>query len=378
MRFFYDSIYVSIKKRRSIWSAPIAQFDELEFAQYYVQKLFRRNRGVSRETYPANGDNVTDHESESQQQHASNQSRIKKFFDFFYCWDDDFRFTTMAMCTYTVAIVFLYYLACTFVFLYTSRTSGHISFIRYYIEQSANVGKLGFEIVFLRLTLLKYLEINDGFTFKREIILSAVFTAIIYGFQLFVGMQNYKKHKLELYQGIYVDVPRSDDSKPNSIAANSVHYSGFLVGYMAWGFVICFHFILLLLIGIRILSLQIRHVEIALAIIVPILVIYLLKMLSMASAGKFLFIQKLDDKLNLKSRQTYAIFLYFSFFAGKIEEFQLDYFKFTYFFVKDCFLGIASCIIRLIKATVLNVVFMARLDWSFLGRPMEKFGRFFK
>lgn len=132
-------------------------------------------------------------------------------------------------------------------------------------------------------------------------------------------MKNYKKHKLELYQGICADIPLAINFKPSSIASNSVHYSGFLVGYMAWGFVICFHVVLILLIGIRVLSLQIRHVEIVLSIVVPILVIYLLKMLSMTSAGKFLFIQRLDDKLNLKSRKTFAVFLYFSFFAGRIK-----------------------------------------------------------
>ncbi|CAF3644565.1 unnamed protein product [Rotaria sp. Silwood1] len=338
VRFIYDSLYVPIKKNKSIWSASIVQSDESEFAQYYVTKLFRRNRSISRilPQQNTNMDNLIDYQYETNQQNINNQSRIKKFFDFFYYWDDDFRFTTIATCTYSVAFVFLYYLACTFFFLYTSRTTGHISFIRYYIEHSANV------------------ELNDSFTLQREIILSAIITAIIYGFQLFVGMQNYKKHKLQLYQGIYVDVPPATNFKRSSIASNSVHYSGFLVGYMAWGFVICFHLILLILIGIKILSLQIRQIELALAIIVPILVIYLLKMLSMTSAGKFIFIQKLDNKLNLKSRKTYAIFVYFSFFA-------------------DCFLGMASCIIRLIKATFLNVVFMARLDWSFLGRPLEKF-----
>ncbi|CAF4181382.1 unnamed protein product [Rotaria sp. Silwood2] len=338
VRFVYDSIYVPIKKKKSIWSAPIVQTDELEFVKYYVTKLFRRNRHISRmntQQY-TNTNNLIDYEHETYQENLINQSRVKKFLNFFYNWSDDFRFTTIATCTYSVAFVFLYYLACTFFFLYTSRTTGHMTFIRSYIEHSANV------------------ELDDSFTLQREIIISAVLTAIIYGFQLFVGMQNYKKHKLQLYKGIYEDIPAAINFKRSSIASNSVHYSGFLVGYMAWGFVICFHLILLILIGIKILSLQIRQIEITLAIIVPILVIYLLKMLSMTSAGKFIFIQKLNNKLNLKSRKTYAIFVYFSFFA-------------------DCFLGMASCIIRLIKATFLNVVFMARLDWSFLGRPLEKF-----
>ena len=143
-------------------------------------------------------------------------------------------------------------------------------------------------------------------------------SVILYGFQLLTGMQNYKKHKLQLYQGFNIDVPAATNFKPSSIASNSVHYSGFLVGYMAWGFVIFFHLILLIMIGIKILSLQIRRIEMGLAIIVPILVIYLLKMLSITSTRKLLFIRQLENRLNLKSRKTYAIFVYFSFFAGKM------------------------------------------------------------
>jgi hypothetical protein len=221
----------------------------------------------------------------------------------------------MAMSTYTVAVVFLYYLACTFVFLYVTRTTGHVAFLRYYFESTFNVGKSSLSIFSFSL-LFYYLDLGK-FSFKIEIILSAVITGVLYAGQLFIGIKNYKKHKLQLYQGIYIDIPAATNLTPSYIASHSVHYSGFLVGYMAWGFVICFHLILLMAIGIKVLSLQIRHFEIALSIIVPIFVIYLLKLLGMTSAGKFIFIPQKDDKLNLKSRKLYAVFVYFSFFAGK-------------------------------------------------------------
>ncbi|CAF1401125.1 unnamed protein product, partial [Rotaria sp. Silwood1] len=63
-----------------------------------------------------------------------------------------------------------------------------------------------------------------------------------------------------------------------------------------------------------------------------------------------------------------------------LENFQLDslvskslHYSVKYFIClfKYCFIGIASCIIRLVLATFLNVVYMARLDYSFLGRPLE-------
>jgi len=84
---------------------------------------------------------MQDFEHEAELQKKVNSSRVKQFLDSIYHWDDDFRFTSMATCTYTVAFVFLYYLACTLVFLYISRTTGHISFVRYYIETTFNIGK---------------------------------------------------------------------------------------------------------------------------------------------------------------------------------------------------------------------------------------------
>jgi hypothetical protein len=170
--------------------------------------------------------------------------------------------------------------------------------------------------IFLFVLIFHYLDLG-AYSFKTEIILSAIIAGTLYASQLFIGMKTYKKHKLLSYQGIYLDIPAASNFEASYIASNSVHYSGFLVGYMAWGFFICFHLILLIAILIRVLSLQIRQFELALSIVVPIFVIYLLKLLGMTSAGKFIFIQKLDNKLNLRSRKMYAVFVYFSFFAGK-------------------------------------------------------------
>jgi hypothetical protein len=143
VRFAYDAIYVPKKKKESIWLAPIVQLDESEFAKYYVTKLFRRNHhNTQRITQQkTNLDNLIDHEHEAEQQNKANQSHFKRFVNYFYHFDDDFRFTTLAMCTYTVAVVFLYYLACTFVFLYVSRTTGHVAFLKFYFESTFNVGK---------------------------------------------------------------------------------------------------------------------------------------------------------------------------------------------------------------------------------------------
>ncbi len=102
----------------------------------------------------ANINKLEDYEYEAELQKQASQSRVKQFIGKIYHWDDDFRFTTMATCTYTVAIVFLYYLACTFVFLYISRTTGHIAFIRYYIESTLNIGKRRDFVLYEKINLL--------------------------------------------------------------------------------------------------------------------------------------------------------------------------------------------------------------------------------
>jgi hypothetical protein len=169
-------------------------------------------------------------------------------------------------------------------------------------------------------------EIKETFSLKLELILSAVVTFILFGFQLFIGIRIYKKHRIELYRGIYRDIPSAANYQSSKMVANSVHYSGFLVGYMAWGFVICFHVTLVIFTAIRSYSSESRHTELGLIILAPVLVVYLLKMTFMRSAAKILFVHETDNPLirdKLKNRGIYAIFVYFMFFAGKFKALEV-------------------------------------------------------
>ncbi|CAF4947868.1 unnamed protein product, partial [Rotaria magnacalcarata] len=330
VRFAYDSIYVPRKKKESIWSPSSKESDELQFAKYYVRKLLSRNCRSLSQTTPEKAKNIN--------RLDSLKSTIGEYLDSIYHWDDDFRFTTIATCTFTVAFTFLYYLACTFIFMYTSRTAGHIEFMRSYIERSVNS------------------ELKNAVSLNTEIIISAIITAILFALQLFAGMKNYKRHKQQLYKGLSTEIPPANHFKWTSIVSDSVHYSGFLVGYMTWGFVICFHLVLLVAIGVRLMTLHVPYTELALPIIVPLVVIYLLKISLMTSTGKILFIENDHKTYYLKSIRTYAIFVYFSFFA-------------------DSFVGIASCIFRILKATVIHTIFIARIDYCSTGHPLVHLGK---
>lgn len=64
--------------------------------------------------------------------------------------------------------------------------------------------------------------------------------------------------------------------------------------------------------------------------------------------------QEESHLFTLENRHAYFLFVYFNFFF-------------------DCFLGILSCIIRLVKSMIALVVFMPRLDYSTFGRNLEQF-----
>ena len=287
--------------------------EEAEFAKNYVVALFRR-RSRSYENYRKKFSNI---------ENRTSRFHIQEFVAKFYEFDDNFRFSTMTTCTYTVAIVFLYYLACTFTFLYSSRTTGQVIFIKSIIEYVLQIGELE---NFLRFDSLDqwycFLELENSFHFQNEVTASSIVTVLIFACQLFYGMKNYKEHKQQLYKGIDEDIPLVTHFSSYRIASDSVHYSGFLVGYMAWGFVICFHAILLFSIIIRLIFSRSYDIETMLSVIVPIFIFYFLKSTFLRSISNILFTSSTERSLPkstimiLKKRKSYATFLYFSFFAG--------------------------------------------------------------
>ncbi|CAF3942429.1 unnamed protein product, partial [Rotaria sp. Silwood1] len=99
VRFVYDSIYIPVKEKQSIWSVSISLLTELEQAKYHVTKLLRRRYFsssliITQQNTMTNNQN--DKEHKSKQQNVNKQSSIKEFLESFYNWDDDFRYTTIA------------------------------------------------------------------------------------------------------------------------------------------------------------------------------------------------------------------------------------------------------------------------------------------
>ena len=109
---------------------------DLEFSKEYARKLLR-----PRARSPASTTQRKENQNKGEEAEKIEQSCFKKMLNYIYIDDEDFRLTTMVVCTNTVAIVLLYYLVCTLAFRYTTRATWPVKLLKSYVQSSAKIGK---------------------------------------------------------------------------------------------------------------------------------------------------------------------------------------------------------------------------------------------
>jgi hypothetical protein len=126
MRLFHDSIHIAWNRGRTIWDIPHRIIDEYSFHADHKKKCFVRNS--NKDAGNANLD----------QQGCWNS--IRQCANSIYEWDNDFRFTTIAISTYTVAFIFLFHLTGTVILLYKTQTNSFIRYTKHIFELILNIG----------------------------------------------------------------------------------------------------------------------------------------------------------------------------------------------------------------------------------------------
>ncbi len=144
------------------------------------------------------------------------------------------------------------------------------------------------------------------------------------------------------------------------IVVSSFNYAGYVVTYTTWGFLFLFALISFLTFQVATLfvfgSTNIFGaflLVILVPFVVSLILIRLLNRLVSSLFAKFCFLQRKSKVLALKNLRTYSLFLYFKFFY-------------------DCFTGLAFCLVRMFNSILLGVLFMSRVDYSFMGRGLER------
>ncbi len=125
MRLLYDSINIMIRKRK-VWEIPHRTIEECSYKADRENKRFLRN--LKKKTATVNPDQEGCWDS------------IRKHVTSIYECDNKFRYTTIAVCTYTVAYIFLFHLTGTVILLYNTQTNSYIQYIKHLFEAVLNIG----------------------------------------------------------------------------------------------------------------------------------------------------------------------------------------------------------------------------------------------
>ncbi|CAF4366992.1 unnamed protein product [Rotaria sp. Silwood2] len=182
----------------------------------------------------------------------------------------------------------------------------------------------------------------------------AVSTALVITIiQVLVLLTSIRRHLLQIFRGDHSEIPKKDNLKNLLYATGNLHFAGFFIGYAAWGYILCFllTFSIYYIIG-KLLENDGKLFEQILTVFIPVLLLSMFKVYITLFVAKYIFLQKRNQILAINNHRVSMILLYFDFFL-------------------DVFLDLAASFTRILNSCIITIIYMARLDYSPLGRQLE-------
>ena len=200
-----------------------------------------------------------------------------------------FRFSLLVLFTYTVSFLVLYYLTCLIIFSSTFTLKIIMTLTGNLLMKLINITNSNLSVKSL-----------ENFSFQKEIYISSSLSCLIYIIQLLLGLKKYQMDMLDYYQGKYPK-KKQDLSSSSCVLQRSFHYSGYQVGYLAYGFVIINYFIFIICLIFKILFIHPLLVKIVLQVLAPLVILFGLKHIIVYCLTKYFFLRII--KSNRKLRQ---------------------------------------------------------------------------
>ncbi|CAF3538329.1 unnamed protein product [Rotaria sp. Silwood1] len=273
---------------------------------------------------------------------------------FIYEWRDDFYFSTRVLCVYSSILLLLFFItvqACVQILpaLHSiqKKMQDFFDFMSIFGDNNEN-------------TMYSNTE-NKSQQYEFPVpnlqppyVLAVTATVLIIIIQLLALLVNIRRNLLQSFRGDDSEIPRRQRSKYISYAIGNMHFAGYFIGYLIWGYIIIAIFTSILCICIEALIIyrNARFLESLLKAIIPTLLLIYFKTYLNKLLAQYVFLQHYGRVLAINNRRMLMIFIYFNFFL-------------------DAFLGFVSSIIRLIKSVMAGMLYMCRFIGGGALRPGE-------
>lgn len=172
-------------------------------------------------------------------------------------------------------------------------------------------------------------------------------------------LASYRNLLLGLYKGDNGHLTPKSEKSNSTLLVGSMRYAGYQVAYVAWGYFIQFLVLFLVAIVLAVIIMLIINgiydwLLTILNNVWPVLLTSLLINIAQKLMAIFAFLQERGKVLALNNRRVFFVVVYFMFFY-------------------NIFLGLVSCLLRILKAMALGTLFLPRLDHSTLPRKFQWF-----
>jgi hypothetical protein len=252
--------------------------------------------------------------------------------------DRYFRYSKQYINTYTVAFLVIYFFT---IFLFRMSNIFGNTVIR--------AIELMYQFIFSGITQS---HIFHNVNLNNELRAASIITTIISIIQLVFSIKAFKKRVMNLNRGdfqaksLVIDKKKSKlfVNKYSTIASQSLHFPGFLIAHLVYGYIIllCATFILILVFKILYNFPLIWDKTTQLLLPIIVMVLFKLMFIRVIMCGA---IECQTKNYRIKNLTAYFTLSYFNFFF-------------------DCFLGFMSCINRIWQTALISFLYVSRLDVS--------------
>eukprot|EP00794_Sanderia_malayensis_P009590 gene9590-10577_t len=335
---FIRQLYVGIQRRRGKWLQDAADVHDDFKTKYFYGHVKNLLKAVT--------------PTEEPQVKETFKVKLKRRL---YTWRPDFKYSVRVVCAFAVSGITIFYL--TLFFMYFTWY-----YVQYLIGSVVNSDDFGARLKLLNVKDKMIKDIRFHFkvaTYSLYVaaILSALKSYLVFGNMLSL----YRRHMIRLRRGDRTWLPKSVrtlSSSPSSLVSASMKYAGMQVACAGWSFVI-FTFILwiafVLIISVILYPLFNGESNFALALIYkfwPAALISFAVTFLQLLATKFCFLQQRGAIISINNRRSFHIMSYLLFFF-------------------NIFLGLFSCLLRILKGVIFGTLFLERVQKSILPTSFE-------
>jgi hypothetical protein len=248
----------------------------------------------------------------------------------------EIRYSRQFIYTYTVSFMVVYFFT-VFLFRVTNIFGNLLMRIAIFIIRQ--IFKNDFEATYLR-------DLNVIQEFRIAHVITSIISTVQMIQSIFAFQNRVKNLNVTKEESYFLLAAR----KRSKVVRESLHFSGYLVAHLVYGYMIIVFLVFLIILIIRIIYYTPFIIYDLIQFILPIVLMILLKSVFLRSVIYGLFECKRCD-----SQQ------------GLIVYSTLSYFNFFF----DCFLGFMSCLNRIWKTTLISIFYVIRLDVSIFSEDND-------